>query len=412
MPPMQALRRTGAGRIHWGLAWGDGVGTSPRLWGKRYSSAAPAYADPPAPPPPEKDSDPVQQSGPPARSSPSPPPSPPVAETDTFSVEVAGEWKPPEKPAPPALSPEEAYRIEQEQRWLKLQHIQQEQFKLHYNNQKAAGFDTPFRYITPNDLRDRPVEYPWLRSNEPARKAAPTFWTMLRDKHLLSVAIARARTHLRSPEYEVFEYQLEQDVLPVVHDMFVGLSDMDIATDARKLRPVMTLGIGERFAAGARTLRDRGQRVEYKFHSRPSLRLLGIHFTYGPYPAPADYVMQPWVNIITLVIPKEDAKFESTQKQRAIMKRAEDEGVFMRVNMRMTADIEMCLYDGNELPLMRDRRKKVDFQFVSPHFTPWDQPFDYQDGVWGPLRWQWRVSDIDYLLQSEGEKAKKEEAGA
>ncbi|KAJ3083090.1 hypothetical protein HK102_001265 [Quaeritorhiza haematococci] len=145
--------------------------------------------------------------------------------------------------------------------------------------------------------------------------------------------------------------------------------------------------------------------VEDKWEGIPlDIRVTGVNFTYGPYPPPPDHVVQNWWNFVNLVIPKEDSFFKSYPDQKRVMQRAMDEGVYIKVDTVLEAHVEFVLWDENggagAMPLMRDRRKRIEIQFVSPHFNPWDEIFELDErGKWR-LRWQWRVSDIDHLVRS------------
>jgi hypothetical protein len=212
---------------------------------------------------------------------------------------------------------------------------------------------------------------------------------------MVEVGIERAKKHLLSYD---FPSQFLEDVTIVTKDVFKTLSNPETAGNEEALYPLMMRGLSQQYAAGYRTLASQGETVEYNIKSKPKLRVTGFHFTYGPYPAPPKYVAQNWVNIITLVIPEEDSMFISQPHQKRLMKKAQDDGCYMKIDVQATMDIEFVVKDKNDIPIIRDKRDRVDLQFVSPHFTPWDEIFDLQaDGTWR-LRWAWRLSDIDHLL--------------
>ncbi|KAJ3170620.1 Signal peptidase complex catalytic subunit S11A [Geranomyces variabilis] len=259
----------------------------------------------------------------------------------------------------------------------------------------------------PSSLAAHVAEYPWLLSTQPARRPRPTFWSVLRDKHFLAVGTARARKHLNHPTYD-FPDQFCDDAGRVARDLFAALSDPLRAKDEAGLAPVLVRAVAERFAAGARSLTAKGLRVEYVLKGEPKVTVTGTHFTYGPYPAPAGFVAQQWWSLIELVIPEEDGTFSSHPRQKEIMQRAADDGVFFKVDTRVACDVEMILSDAaSGMPIIRDRRRNVDLQFVSPHFTPWDEVFELDEqGEW-LLRWKWRISDIDWLVESSMPKVEQ-----
>lgn len=62
-------------------------------------------------------------------------------------------------------------------------------------------------------------------------------------------------------------------------------------------------------------------------------------------------------------------------------------------------DIEYIVTDlKTGITILCDRRQNVNIEFISPHFGKWDEIFVLrEDGTW-KLKWEWRVSDIDYLM--------------
>lgn len=187
------------------------------------------------------------------------------------------------------------------------------------------------------------------------------------------------------------------------------LSDPETAQDEEALRPVMVKALADRFAAGYRTTRSQGKKIEFILKGKPKLTVSGMHFTYGPYPAPTSgYVAQQWWSLIELVIPEEDSTFVSHPRQKEIMQRAMDDGVYFKVDVRVDLDVEfVVINERSGMPMIRDRRRRFELQFVSPHFTPWDEIFELDsEGQW-KLRWQWRISDVDWIVESMMPKVDK-----
>ncbi|TPX67246.1 hypothetical protein SpCBS45565_g03932 [Spizellomyces sp. 'palustris'] len=267
---------------------------------------------------------------------------------------------------------------------------------------KSSSFPLPVLFDKKaSSLAAEIAEYPWLLSISPSRRARPTFWSALRDKHFLTVGTARARKHLNHPTYD-FPDQFCEDVSIVTEELFKALSAPDRAGDEESLRTVMVKAVADRFAAGYRTLLSQGKRVEFLLNGKPKITVTGLHFTYGPYPAPTSgYVAQQWWSLIELVIPEEDSTFSSHPRQKEIMQRAMDDGVYFKVDVRVDLDVEFVVTDvKSDMPLIRDRRRRVELQFISPHFSPWDEVFELDAAGEWKLRWQWRISDVDWIVES------------
>ncbi|TPX56653.1 hypothetical protein PhCBS80983_g04391 [Powellomyces hirtus] len=265
---------------------------------------------------------------------------------------------------------------------------------------KASSFPLPSIFHRKSSLAAHVADYPWLLSTSPPRRPRPTFWSVLRDKHFLAVGTARARKHLNHPTYD-FPDQFCDDAAAVTQQLFETLSDPQRAADEEALRPVLVKAVADRFAHGYRAMLAQGNRIEFVLKSKPKVTVTGTHFTYGPYPAPQGYIAQQWWSLIELIIPEEDGVFTSHPRQKEIMQRAMDDGVFFKVDVRVDCDLESIVTDERSgMPIIRDTRRQLDLQFISPHFTPWDEVFELDSqGEW-KLRWQWRISDVDWIVES------------
>lgn len=256
------------------------------------------------------------------------------------------------------------------------------------------------------------------------------------DRQKLHVDIQRAsRKHFASSYYP-FPAQFLYDQAPALHDLLLALSDPETAGNVDELQLLLTRGLAERYAAGYTALTSQHKllpslsfthhRAETPHTLFPHTRLTSLHFHYGPYPIPPTYKLQTWGSM-TLAIPPTDAEFISYPHQRRVLAHAQDAGVFIRATVRVDAEIEFHVRDkASGISLVRDKRPFFHVQFISPHFTPFDEIFevgeaendngivteDTRGGAKGwRLKWRWRVSDVDHLLESEnlvqkGEKVK------
>ncbi|KAJ3038200.1 hypothetical protein HK097_003240, partial [Rhizophlyctis rosea] len=194
--------------------------------------------------------------------------------------------------------------------------------------------------------------YPFLLSTSKSRTEAPGFWGTLKQKHLLAVGTERAKQHLLYPNY-AFPEQFYSDVRSVLHELFPVLSNPQTASDISYLRPLMTTPLAERFALSTEALYRHGSRLRIKLNTpveKLKIRLTSLEFVYGPYPAPPNYVAQRWVDLVTLMIPKDDAPFISAPRHREVMKQAMDDGCFMRATVKVDGDLEVGVFEGVEVP--------------------------------------------------------------
>ncbi|KAI8847938.1 hypothetical protein BC829DRAFT_444159 [Chytridium lagenaria] len=210
----------------------------------------------------------------------------------------------------------------------------------------------------------------------------PTFWSALKQRHLLHLGTARAKKALHDPAYE-FPHDFHRDAIAVFKAFCAVLSDPVRSRDMDALMNVMMKRVAGRFADGANALKEvqRGVRIEIEEGS----------------PTPS-YVAQSWLGLFTLMIPGHDAGFTSQQHQRRVLKAAEDDGCYIKVRCRVDAKVVMTVVDEKTgIPVLRDRRESVEMEFVSPHFSPWDEIFEEVEGGWR-LKWCWRIADVDFLV--------------
>jgi hypothetical protein len=208
----------------------------------------------------------------------------------------------------------------------------------------------------------------------------------------MNMGLVRARKLFKDEAYP-FPFQFEKDAVRIVKECFLQLS-ADKADNEEFLKSIMVEGLAKKYVEGFKSLRQDSKVPSYLLHSVSGMKINGMHFTYGPFPPPEGYIGQEWFDLITIMLPKEDAVFESHPRQKQLMERAEGEGCHIRIDTTVELDLEFVLSNAQSLPLLRDRREFVDISFTSPHFTPWDTIFDLDaDGNW-KLNWNWKIANI------------------
>jgi hypothetical protein len=246
----------------------------------------------------------------------------------------------------------------------------------------------------PNSLDSKLLlDYPWTLETNTLARPIPSFWDTIRSKHLLNMGYSRARKLFKDEAYP-FPYQFEADASKIITNCLKLLSSEQGAIPA-KLQEFMVDGMVNRYKAGTDQLIETDKAPSYVFHSSPNIRINAMHFTYGPFPPPENYVSQKWLDFMTIMLPKDEAIFESHPRQNELMKNAENEGCYLRIDTTAEFDIEFVISNSQGLPFLRDRRSFLDVSFTSPHFNPWDIIFDLQsDGTW-KLNWDWKIVNID-----------------
>ncbi|KAJ1559381.1 hypothetical protein HK405_010854 [Cladochytrium tenue] len=297
--------------------------------------------------------------------------------------------------------------------------------------------------------------YPWLLSNSRPRVPEPTdLWSQLAARQRLTLAARRAQRLFPSADYP-FPAQFVEDTAataPLVLGLLNRPGNEDgggaaaglaagnglsaAAAEAERLQPLMTRGLAERFAAGAVALRRRhGLVVELGLPGLASgdelaaaaasghadsavaaalakrTSATAVHITFGPHPVPPGYARQDWFGFLTLHVPAEDAEFESQPRQKRVLQAAMDAGAYVRATVRVDWPVELAVRDARSgLLRLRDRRPFFHMQLVTPHFTPYDEVFEPIRGAekydrgWR-LKFDWRVADVDHLVEADRRRA-------
>ena len=116
---------------------------------------------------------------------------------------------------------------------------------------------------------------------------------------------------------------------------------------------------------------------------------------------------QHYLVSLTLVVPQEDLNFTTQQKQREILDRCIDQGTYIRITAALDSIVQFSIWNvESNVQVVQDERHKIVLEFSSPHFSAYDEVLELDENGRWKLRWQWRVSDIDYLFasQSPGKK--------
>lgn len=211
---------------------------------------------------------------------------------------------------------------------------------------------------------------------------------------------------LQEPAYH-FPGDFYQDAETQLRSLFQTLADhQHDPIDPSRLAPFMLKRLYEPWIQGHTHILSKGGSCTFEtptgIQDMPlSITITNIHCTYGPYPVPDGYVAQDW-GVMTLVIPKEEAEFKNYVHQKQLEKTAQTQGVYITIDTRVEMPLVFKVDCGNK-NIVQDERTVFDFQFVSPHFGPWDEIYEWTEDKW-KLRWNWRISDMDFMIEARMQK--------
>ena len=255
-----------------------------------------------------------------------------------------------------------------------------------------------------NHFTTSTTTYPWKLRAEKEREKGNNLWAVIKKKHLLNIGTSRIKDLLRSEDAPYsWPYQFELDTQELLTHAFKAMSDRKRNSVTTALSNYMIEGLANSFASSNRMLiKDQDLLVSWRWTAPPKIYVNGFYFTYGPFPVPQDYIAQDWIDQITYMIPQEDAAFDSYPRQKELTTACEREGCIIRVDtiVEWPMDFYVTLASTG-VPILKDTRNNFHMSFMSPHFTKWDEIFQYQpDGTWR-LAWHWKLSDIDGVARKK-----------
>ena len=226
------------------------------------------------------------------------------------------------------------------------------------------------------------------------KKLVKSFWGFLVERHLVKLGISKINALLRRQDCEyVFPQNFYDDANSVLQNV-ANLQSLDL----NSLKQHMTEELAIECSNSIQNLHQNGKAFETRF-AHPSLKIRGFDFSIGQYPIPEGYVEQTWLTSITYIIPKEDEKFKSHQKQQALVDTAHRYGCHVEIMCSLDCDFDLTIKDESTgLVLSRESYTKFDVSFISPHFTPYDDIFTLQTDGSCKLSWNWKISRFEKTI--------------
>ncbi|KAJ3235724.1 hypothetical protein HDU81_000205 [Chytriomyces hyalinus] len=274
----------------------------------------------------------------------------------------------------------------------------------------------------------REVRYPWLVGNaqgcagsvrlrtEPSEHSPGKagLWALLKQRNCEQMGRHAASENMASYSF-TNDFPLDATRAALAFADAITLHGLDADSEA-PFETAMAPSIAATFTNGAQALKGSNLRPVLRFldadllpfdsdlpadspsshvalasspryaHVKPfKSHITSWHWVYGPCPPPPGYLYQHWLNYYTLVIPQERADDVDYHQLKELKQQATEEGMFVRIYVSFDARVEFSLVDRTTgIPVYKDVRERIDLQFTSPHFTPWDdilEPYTPWDGV-------------------------------
>ncbi|CAG8660958.1 9926_t:CDS:2 [Funneliformis mosseae] len=253
----------------------------------------------------------------------------------------------------------------------------------------------------------------WLHGNQPSRiKQYPyptaNFWSSILSllpiffqHQLCKWLTARILTGAVSAVY--FPDHFLQGASLAARQVCAALS---IPVDRDDLQLMLTTRFYDRMINELDKLESEKSKVTIDIPKIYGINVRDIWVTLGPRKAYSEknreYRILKWMTL-TLAIRK--TQDDNMNESRAKIAKSFSDGINFKVDVEIDAEVTYTLKSAKDEILIDDRsRRPVLFRFESPHFEPTDRIYykvssDLIEEP--PVNWNWRVGDIDYLLEIE-----------
>lgn len=232
-----------------------------------------------------------------------------------------------------------------------------------------------------------------------------------RRKMLLASGVYRCKQVLRDPVYE-FPKQFKLEAVEAWREWINGVNARS-NTGADLLSKEWCKAVNRLEA-------EEGLSVKLKFadNVKGDVELRGFRFVYGPNVSvnpDSAFAVQHWVEMINLIVPKDEVDFVDHRRQRMTYDRAVQEGAIVQVRARVSLPVTLELSKDDQ-SILRDSIAATDIWFTTPHLHPKNEIFSYvaktgqrerNGGGKGSsageykLRFKWMILDVNDALEQK-----------
>ncbi|KAI9469318.1 hypothetical protein BDB00DRAFT_793689 [Zychaea mexicana] len=228
-------------------------------------------------------------------------------------------------------------------------------------------------------------------------------------QHRLSVWLASRTVHLNTGS----SYFPEQFLLGAtfasrraLNVLSQHLSHPDDSTKD-ELENMMSIDLLDRYTRAAKECLTGDEEISINLPQIYDANLGDVWVTLGNSTAfthPRQYEVLEWMTLkLCLKNSGVDAEEESFKDYRARIARGLMEGVHIKVDVEVDADVVYKITRGDETLLYDEGRRTLLVQFETPYFEPAHKMVSGRDPENGePINdWSWRISDFDQLITKE-----------
>ncbi|KAI8146267.1 hypothetical protein BJV82DRAFT_601129 [Fennellomyces sp. T-0311] len=263
-------------------------------------------------------------------------------------------------------------------------------------------------------------DFPWLLNKSPPRitkfpyaeAPASVGWMKILPaslQHRLSVWLASRTVHLNTGS----SYFPEQFLLGAtfasrraLNVLSQHLSHPDDTTE-KELEGMLSHDLLERYARAAKECLTGDEEISINLPQIYDANLGDVWVTLGSSVAfthHRSYEIMEWMTLkLCLKQPGVEIEEESFRDYRGRVAKGLMEGVHIRVDVEVDADVTYKISRGDEVLLYDEGRRTLLVQFETPYFEPAHTMVSGRDPDNGePINdWSWRIADFDQLLTKE-----------
>ncbi|KAI7856801.1 hypothetical protein BDC45DRAFT_479219 [Circinella umbellata] len=280
----------------------------------------------------------------------------------------------------------------------------------HFSHAKLAFQEKP------SNIKD----FPWLLNRSPPRISkypyvhAPSSFGWMNIlpaslQHRLSVWLATRTVHLNTgssyfPEQFLLGATFASRRALNVLSQYLNNPDENMK---KELEGMINIDLLERYTKAGKECLTGDEKISINLPQIYDANLGDVWVTLGSsiaFTHTRQYEILEWMTLkLCLKAANVDVEEESFRDYRARVAKGLMEGVHIRVDVEVDADVVYKISRGDEILLYDEGRRTLLVQFETPYFEPAHEMVSGRDPENGePINdWSWVISDIDHLITKE-----------
>lgn len=288
---------------------------------------------------------------------------------------------------------------------------------------EPAGINNPVDSLPPPDKTGSSITFPWIHGDQPPRiKHYPYPIPDARSDIIFSL-LTLLPTFIQHELSKLFGFRLLKDSTSPAYfpkEFIIGITvaiyqvcdALSSPTDREQLEQMFTSRLYDRYISEFEKIEKEKSTINIELLKIYGLGIRDIWFTIAPKKVITnrEYNIIQWMTS-KIALPKISNEMSNLERSSRISFSAAKNFVSVtnfKVDIEVDADIMYTLKsETNEILINDKTRRIILFRFESPYFEPTEKISKIVDNDIS-ISWNWRVGDIDYLLEKEDLENKDE----